>query len=45
MDDPEPEELVRDSRPSLLELLSKWEDLDEEFPEIDDLGTVEDVDL
>jgi hypothetical protein len=32
-------------RPSLLELLSKWEPLDEEFPEIDDLQPVEDVDL
>jgi len=33
------------SRPSLLELLSTWEPLDEEFPEIDDLKPVEDVDL
>jgi len=32
-------------RPSLLELLATWEPLDEEFPEIDDLGPVEDVDL
>jgi antitoxin VapB len=32
-------------RPSLLELLSTWEPLDEEFPEIDDLEPVEDMDL
>jgi hypothetical protein len=32
-------------RPSLLELLSTWEPLDEEFPEIDDLGPIEDVSL
>ena len=32
-------------RRSLLELLSTWEPLDEEFPEIDDLGPVEGVDL
>lgn len=32
-------------RPSLLELLATWEPLDEEFPEIDDRGPVEDVDL
>jgi hypothetical protein len=30
---------------SLLELLSTWEPLDEEFPEIDDLEPVEDVGL
>jgi len=32
-------------RPSLLELLATWEPIDEELPEIDDLGPVEDVDL
>ena len=32
-------------RPSLLALLSAWEPLDEDFPPIDDLGQVEDVDL
>ena len=32
-------------RRSLLELLATWESLDEELPEIDDLGPVEDVDL
>jgi antitoxin VapB len=32
-------------RPSLLELLSTWEPLDEEFPEIDDLEPLEDGDL
>jgi antitoxin VapB len=32
-------------RPSLLELLSTWEPLDEDFPEIDDLGPAEDVSL
>jgi antitoxin VapB len=32
-------------RTALLELLSAWEPLDEEFPEIDDLGPIEDVDL
>ena len=32
-------------RPSLLELLSTWEPLDEEFPEVDDLEPHEDVDL
>jgi antitoxin VapB len=32
-------------RPSLLELLATWEPLEEEFPEIDDLQPVEDVDL
>jgi len=32
-------------RPSLLELSSTWEPLDEEFPEIEDLEPVEDVDL
>lgn len=33
------------TRPSLLELLSTWKPLDEEFPKIDDLGQVEEVDL
>lgn len=33
------------ARPSLLELLSTWSPLDEEFPEIDDLEPIEDVDL
>jgi antitoxin VapB len=32
-------------RPSLLELLSSWEPLEEDFPEIDDLGPAEDVSL
>jgi antitoxin VapB len=32
-------------RPSLLELLATWTPLDEEFPEIDDLEPVEDVNL
>lgn len=32
-------------RPSLLELLSTWAPLDEEFPEIDDLEPIEDVNL
>ena len=32
-------------RPSLLELLSGWEPLDEEFPNIDDLEPIEDVTL
>ncbi|MFL6236148.1 MAG: antitoxin [Thermoanaerobaculia bacterium] len=32
-------------RPSLLELLAAWEPIDEELPEIDDLGLLEDVDL
>jgi antitoxin VapB len=32
-------------RPSLLELLSTWEPLDEELPEIENLEPVEDVDL
>jgi antitoxin VapB len=32
-------------RPSLLELLSTWDPVDEELPEIDDLEPVEDVDL
>lgn len=32
-------------RRSLLELLSTWGPLDEEFPEIDDLEPIEDVDL
>jgi antitoxin VapB len=32
-------------RPFLLELLSTWEPLNEEFPEIDDLEPVEDVNL
>jgi antitoxin VapB len=32
-------------RPSLLELLSTWDSLDAEFPEIDDLEPIEDVRL
>lgn len=32
-------------RPSLLELLSTWVPLDEEFPAIDDLEPIEDVNL
>jgi hypothetical protein len=32
-------------RPSLLELLSTWTPLEEEFPDIDDLEPIEDVDL
>jgi antitoxin VapB len=32
-------------RPSLLELLSTWDPLDEDFPAVDDLGPVEDVNL
>jgi antitoxin VapB len=32
-------------RPALLELLSTWEPLDEEFPEIDNLEPIEDVSL
>jgi antitoxin VapB len=32
-------------RPSLLELLSRWEPLDEEFPDIYDLEPIEDVNL
>jgi len=32
-------------RRSLLELLSTWKPLDEEFPEIEDLEPLEDVDL
>lgn len=32
-------------RPSLLELLATWEPLDEEFPQIDDLEPLEDVNL
>jgi antitoxin VapB len=32
-------------RPSLLELLSTWEPLDEELPEIENLEPVEDVNL
>lgn len=32
-------------RPSLLELLATWEPLDEELPEIDDLGPAEDIDF
>ena len=32
-------------RPSLLKLLSAWEPLDDEFPEIDDLEPLEDVNL
>lgn len=32
-------------RPSLLEVLSKWTPLDEEFPNVDDLEPIEDVNL
>jgi antitoxin VapB len=32
-------------RLSLLELLATWEPLDEEFPDIDDLELIEDVNL
>lgn len=32
-------------RPSLLEVLSRWAPLDEEFPEVDDLERIESVDL
>ena len=32
-------------RPSILELLARWEPLDEEFPAIDDLEPLEDVNL
>jgi antitoxin VapB len=32
-------------RPSLLELLSTWDPLDEDFPAVDDLRPVEDVNL
>jgi antitoxin VapB len=32
-------------RRSLLELLSTWAPLDEELPEVDELGPIEDVDL
>ena len=32
-------------RPSLVELLATWEPLDEEFPQIDDLEPLEDVNL
>ena len=32
-------------RPSLLELLSTWDPLDEDFPAVDDLQPVEDVNL
>lgn len=32
-------------KPSLLALLASWEPLDEEFPEIDDLPPLDDVDL
>jgi antitoxin VapB len=32
-------------RPSLLEILSTWAPLDEEFPGIDDFEPIEDVDL
>ena len=32
-------------RPRLLDLLSRWEPLDEEFPDIDDLEPIEDVNL
>jgi hypothetical protein len=39
-----PKEMIR-ARPTLLELLATWEPLDEEFPEIEDLEPIEDVDL
>lgn len=32
-------------RPNLLELLSTWAPLEEDFPDIDDLEPIEDVDL
>ena len=32
-------------RPSLLEVLSTWGPLEEEFPDVDDLESVEDVNL
>ena len=32
-------------RPSLLEVLSTWDPLEEEFPDVDDLESVEDVNL
>ena len=32
-------------RPKLLEILSSWAPLEEEFPDIDDLAPVEDVNL
>lgn len=32
-------------RPSLLEFLSTWAPLDEDFPDIDDPGPIEDVEL
>ncbi len=32
-------------RPNLLELLSTWTPLEEDFPDIDDLEPIEDVDL
>jgi antitoxin VapB len=32
-------------RPSLLEVLSRWAPLEAEFPDVDDLEPVEDVDL
>lgn len=32
-------------RPSLLEVLSTWAPLSEEFPEVDDLGPIKDVNL
>jgi antitoxin VapB len=32
-------------RPSLLAVLSGWAPLDEEFPDLDDLEPIEDVDL
>ena len=45
-DDLRDSELVRNAPTgSLLELLSTWDPLDEEFPEIDNLEPVEDVGL
>lgn len=32
-------------RHSLLELAARWEPLEEEFPEVDDLGPLDEVDL
>jgi antitoxin VapB len=43
----EGDELIIEPTPraSLLEVLETWEPLDEELPESDDLGPLEDVDL
>ncbi|HEY6321737.1 MAG TPA: AbrB/MazE/SpoVT family DNA-binding domain-containing protein [Thermoanaerobaculia bacterium] len=37
--------VVEPMRPSVLELLSTWGPLDEDFPAVDDLRPVEDVNL